>query len=53
VLEGACSLEARDGVTRLTKGDVGLIAGGEEYRHKLVLGPGERALLLVFDDGEG
>lgn len=53
VLEGACSLEARDGVTRLTKGDVGLIAGGEAHRHKLVLGPGERALLLVFDDGEG
>jgi hypothetical protein len=31
---------------------VGLIAGGEPHRHKLVLGPGERALLLVFDEAE-
>jgi hypothetical protein len=50
VLEGACSLETRDGVTALAKGDVGLIAGGDAHRHKLVLGPGERALLLVFDE---
>jgi hypothetical protein len=52
VLEGACSLETRAGVTLLAKGDVGLISGGEPHGHKLVLGPGERALLLVFDDAE-
>src|SRR5512133_3864129 len=50
VLDGRCSLETRDGPLTLAKGDVGLIPGGAAHGHKLVLGPGERALLLVFDE---
>lgn len=52
VLDGRCSLEMREGVLVLAKGDIGLIPGGEPHAHRLVLGPGEQALPLVFDDVE-
>lgn len=52
VLDGRCSLATRDGSVALEQGDVGLIPGGEPHGHKLVLGPGERAQLLVFDEAE-
>jgi hypothetical protein len=47
---GACSLETPGGTVRLEKGAVGLIPGGEPHAHRLLLGPGERALVLVFDE---
>ncbi len=50
VLDGRCSIETREGAVVLEKGAVGLLAGGEPHAHRLVLGSGERALLLVFDD---
>jgi quercetin dioxygenase-like cupin family protein len=50
VLEGGCSLETRGGLVALVQGDVGLIPRGAAHGHKLVLGSGERALLLVFDE---
>jgi len=52
VVDGGCSLETRGATVRLTKGDVGLIPNGEAHGHKLLLGPGERALLLVFDEAD-
>jgi quercetin dioxygenase-like cupin family protein len=50
VLDGRCSLETREGSVALEKGAVGLIPGGEPHAHRLLFGPGERALLLVFDE---
>ncbi len=52
VIEGRCSLETRAGLLSLAKGDVGMIPGGAPHGHRLVLGPGERALLLVFDEAD-
>ena len=50
VLEGRCSLETRDGTVALEQGTIGLISGGDSHAHRLVLGPGQGALLLVFDE---
>ncbi len=50
VLEGACTLLDRAGERRLQAGDVIAIPAGDESAHKAVLGPGERVLLLLFEN---
>ena len=51
VLEGEFTLRFKSGGgLRLKHGDVVLIAAGEEYAHKPEMQPGERALLLLFED---
>jgi len=50
VLEGACTLLTRTSEQRLEAGDVISIQPGEECAHKAVLGPGDRVLLLLFEN---
>jgi quercetin dioxygenase-like cupin family protein len=50
VLEGACTLRTREGDQRLEAGDVVAIPAGDACAHKAVLGPGERVLLLLFEN---
>jgi quercetin dioxygenase-like cupin family protein len=49
VLEGEFTLRTRAGAQRLGASDVFVIEPGEEHAHKAELGPGERALLLLFE----
>ena len=49
VLEGSLTLRTRAGARRLRAGDVFVIEPGDEHAHKAELGPGERALLLLFE----
>jgi len=48
VLEGSLTLRMRDREVRMKAGDVGFLAGGADA-HKAVLGPRERARLLLFE----
>jgi quercetin dioxygenase-like cupin family protein len=50
VLEGTCTLRTREGDQRLEAGDVIAIPAGDQGAHKAVLGPGERVLLLLFEN---
>ena len=52
VLEGSLTFRARDGAVRLQAGDVFVIEPGDGHAHKAELGPGERALLLLFEAAE-
>jgi quercetin dioxygenase-like cupin family protein len=47
VLQGSFTLRTKDGELRVKEGDVGLLAAGDA--HRAVLGPGERARLLLFE----
>jgi quercetin dioxygenase-like cupin family protein len=49
VLEGSLTLRTPSGAQRLRRDDVFVIEPGEEHAHKAELGPGERALLLLFE----
>ena len=49
VLEGSFTLRTRSGDVRFAAGDVGFLAPGEADAHKAVLGPTERARLLLFE----
>lgn len=49
VLEGSFTLRTRRGDVRFAAGDVGFLAAGEADAHKAVLGPTERARLLLFE----
>jgi uncharacterized cupin superfamily protein len=50
VLDGELSVELKGaGLTRLQAGDASFLPAGEAGAHRPVLGPGERALLLLFE----
>lgn len=49
VLEGSFTLRTRRGEQRFVAGDVGFLGAGEGDAHKAVLGPDERARLLLFE----
>ena len=51
VLEGQFTLRFKSGGSlRLNHGDVVLIPAGEEQAHRPEMQPGDRALLLLFED---
>lgn len=49
VLEGSFTLRTRRGEVRFVAGEVGFLEAGEAGAHKAVLGPTERARLLLFE----
>ena len=49
VIEGAITFLYPDGEVRYEAGDGIVITSSEEHRHKAVVAPGERALLVFFE----
>jgi quercetin dioxygenase-like cupin family protein len=50
VLEGAFSIDFNGETERFEKGDSFYIPQGEEHRHMVVMGKGEKAVLLLVED---
>jgi quercetin dioxygenase-like cupin family protein len=49
VLEGELTLHMKDGPLRMRQGAIGVIEAGESHSHRVVMSPGQRALLLLFE----
>jgi quercetin dioxygenase-like cupin family protein len=49
VLDGLLLLRTKDGVVRMKAGQIGFLDAGEASSHKVIMEPGERALLLLFE----